>query len=201
VLLNVFAVELEEALKSRQARRASEAAAGGDSCDPSSSAAAAMAVTATREDVFAAANSTIRKVTGGYAVVMLVAGVGILGFRDPNGIRPLVFGTGRPGGGPRTTALSSESVAVDALGLELVRRRMFSHHNKHVHQLNVPFSSLFELCRCVMSLQVKQFSSTSMHRQEQNSHHHHHFLSWGHTIQVEHVPHTLARAGVRLCVD
>jgi hypothetical protein len=73
------------------------------------------------------------KVTGGYAVVLLVAGVGLLGFRDPNGIRPLVFGCGTattnttttntaPNMPTTTTAvLSSESVAIDALGLKLVR--------------------------------------------------------------------------------
>jgi amidophosphoribosyltransferase len=47
-----------------------------------------------------------------YACILLVAGVGILGFRDPHGIRPLVYGTKKPTAeDPKTThVLSSESV-------------------------------------------------------------------------------------------
>src|SRR6185312_1342244 len=46
----------------------------------------------TPADVFAALNAVYRRCRGGYAVVAMIIGHGILGFRDPNGIRPLVLG-------------------------------------------------------------------------------------------------------------
>ncbi len=74
----------------------------------------------TPADVFAALNAVYRRCRGGYAVVAMVIGHGILGFRDPNGIRPLVLGERRT---PRGTEwmLASESVALDSLSFRLVR--------------------------------------------------------------------------------
>ncbi|OYY74223.1 MAG: amidophosphoribosyltransferase [Gammaproteobacteria bacterium 28-57-27] len=71
-------------------------------------------------DIFDAIERVHRRIKGGYAVVGLIAETGVFAFRDPFGIRPLCYGT-------RTTELgvevmiASESVAVDALGFELVR--------------------------------------------------------------------------------
>jgi amidophosphoribosyltransferase len=74
----------------------------------------------TPADIFAAASAVYRRCRGGYAAVVLVIGHGVLGFRDPNGIRPLVLGQRRT---PRGTEymLASESVALDMLSFELVR--------------------------------------------------------------------------------
>ncbi len=74
----------------------------------------------TPADIFAAASAVYRRCRGGYAVVAMVIGHGILGFRDPNGIRPLVLGQRRT---PRGTEymLASESVALDMLSFQLVR--------------------------------------------------------------------------------
>src|SRR5271170_7762946 len=71
-------------------------------------------------DIFAALNAVYRRCRGGYAVVAMVIGHGILGFRDPNGIRPLVLGRRRT---PRGTEymLASESVALAMLSFELLR--------------------------------------------------------------------------------
>ncbi len=74
----------------------------------------------TPADVFAALAAVYRRCRGGYAVVAMIIGHGILGFRDPNGIRPLVLGERRT---PRGTEwmLASESVALDSLSFRLVR--------------------------------------------------------------------------------
>lgn len=45
------------------------------------------------DDLFHAAGLMMGRCTGAYAVVLLINGVGLLAFRDPNGIRPLCFGT------------------------------------------------------------------------------------------------------------
>jgi amidophosphoribosyltransferase len=74
----------------------------------------------TAADVFAAVNAVYRRCRGGYAVVAMVIGHGVLGFRDPNGIRPLVLGTKETKKGPEWM-LASESVALDMLGFKMVR--------------------------------------------------------------------------------
>jgi amidophosphoribosyltransferase len=70
--------------------------------------------------VFAALNAVYRRCRGGYAVVAMIVGHGILGFRDPNGIRPLVLGRRDTPRGPEWM-LASESVALDSLSFQLVR--------------------------------------------------------------------------------
>src|ERR1700735_112078 len=74
----------------------------------------------TPADVFAAANAVYRRCRGGYAVTAMVIGHGILGFRDPNGIRPLVLGRRETARGP-DGMLASESVALAMLSFQLVR--------------------------------------------------------------------------------
>src|SRR5216684_3142783 len=74
----------------------------------------------TPADVFAALNAVYRRCRGGYAVVAMVIGHGILGFRDPNGIRPLVIGKRDTKKGTEWM-LASESVALDMLGFDMVR--------------------------------------------------------------------------------
>ncbi len=70
--------------------------------------------------IFSAIESLYRRVEGAYACVAMISGFGIVGFRDPCGIRPLVIGkkTNRNG---EQWALASESVALQGLGFELVR--------------------------------------------------------------------------------
>jgi len=71
-------------------------------------------------DVFRALESVFRRCRGGYAVVMLIVGHGIAGFRDPHGIRPLVLGKRETPRGMEWM-LASESVALDMAGFALVR--------------------------------------------------------------------------------
>jgi amidophosphoribosyltransferase len=74
----------------------------------------------TPADIFAALNAVYRRCRGGYAVVALVIGHGLLGFRDPNGIRPLVLGRRDTARGTEWM-LASESVALAALAFKFER--------------------------------------------------------------------------------
>jgi len=74
----------------------------------------------TPADVFAAVSAVYRRCRGGYAVVAMVIGHGVLGFRDPHGIRPLVLGERRTSRGTEWM-LASESVALDSLSFRMVR--------------------------------------------------------------------------------
>jgi amidophosphoribosyltransferase len=74
----------------------------------------------TAADVFAAVTALYRRCRGGYAVVAMVIGHGILGFRDPNGIRPLILGSRETPKGLEYM-LASESVALDMLGFKTLR--------------------------------------------------------------------------------
>jgi amidophosphoribosyltransferase len=75
---------------------------------------------ASAADIFAAVNAVYRRARGGYAAVAMVLGHGIVGFRDPHGIRPLVIGTRESPRGLEYM-LASESVALDMLGFRLLR--------------------------------------------------------------------------------
>jgi amidophosphoribosyltransferase len=90
VLLNVLAHELEKATRGLPLKPA---------------------------DVFAAVRNVHRRVRGSYAVVALIAGHGMLAFRDPYGIRPLCMGRSADG----TVLIASESVALEGTGHKVER--------------------------------------------------------------------------------
>ena len=92
ILLNVFAHELEKQGKVR----------------------------ADAEAIFAAVAEVHKRCVGGYAAVAMIMGYGIVAFRDPRGIRPVSFGQRESAEGVEYMA-ASESVALDALGFELIR--------------------------------------------------------------------------------
>ena len=92
VLLNVFAHELHELGKLR----------------------------ITADDVFQAVSGVHARCQGGYAVVAMITGFGVLAFRDPNGIRPLVYGERKTDQGT-DFMFASENVALDVLGFTTVR--------------------------------------------------------------------------------
>jgi len=70
----------------------------------------------TEEDVFDAVKKTMQELNGSYSVVCAIAGIGLLAFRDPHGIRPLIMGKK-----DTSIAFTSESVALDTLGYDIVR--------------------------------------------------------------------------------
>jgi len=67
-------------------------------------------------DVFAAVRGAHQRVRGSYAVICLIAGHGLLAFRDPYGIRPLCMGSLKG-----SVMLASESVALEGNGYTLER--------------------------------------------------------------------------------
>ncbi|HTN34373.1 MAG TPA: amidophosphoribosyltransferase [Marinobacter sp.] len=93
VLLNVFAHELQKLGK----------------LDPS------------EDDIFAAVQAVHKRCRGAYAVIAMITGHGIVGFRDPNGIRPACYGVREAKDGRKEYMIASESVALDAAGFKLVR--------------------------------------------------------------------------------
>lgn len=112
VLLNVFAHELQEFSKA----------------------------TLSPQDVFDALKAVYRRCEGAYGVVALITGHGLLAFRDPNGIRPLIYGSRESEQGTEYM-VASESVALQALGFTVVRdiapgEAIFidMQHNVHTHQ-------------------------------------------------------------------
>jgi len=93
VLLNVLALELERAASHHR-------------LDP--------------DAIFRAVAGVHRRCRGAYAVVAMIAGYGLVAFRDPYGIRPLCIGHNDALGGDEYL-VASESVAVEALGFRLLR--------------------------------------------------------------------------------
>lgn len=72
------------------------------------------------EDIFHAVSEVHKRCKGAYAVVAMIAGVGMLAFRDPFGIRPAVIGKRDTEQGTEYV-VASESVAIDTLDFELMR--------------------------------------------------------------------------------
>ena len=75
----------------------------------------------TKDDIFGAVERLHERCRGAYAVLALISGFGMVAFRDPHGIRPLVYGQREIEGGKIEYMVASESVALDALGFEVVR--------------------------------------------------------------------------------
>ena len=83
----------------------------------------AMAARGNRLDpdaIFTAVAGVHRRAKGAYAIVAMIAGYGLLAFRDPHGIRPLIIGKNESENGVEFM-VASESVALDTLGFEIMR--------------------------------------------------------------------------------
>jgi len=93
VLLNVLALELERAAQHHR-------------LDP--------------DAIFRAVSGVHKRCRGAYAVVAMIAGYGMLAFRDPFGIRPLIIGKNEQMGGSEYI-VASESVGIEPLGFQVLR--------------------------------------------------------------------------------
>ncbi|OUR81556.1 amidophosphoribosyltransferase [Cycloclasticus sp. 46_120_T64] len=71
-------------------------------------------------DVFTAISAVHKRCEGAYAVVVMITGFGVVGFRDPNGIRPICYGIRESDQG-NEYMIASESVALDTMGFKLIR--------------------------------------------------------------------------------
>jgi len=110
VLLNVFALELERA---------------------------AQGVKLTPEKIFTAVRGVHQRCRGAYAVLAMIAGYGLVAFRDPHGIRPMVYGRNETMAGAEF-AVASETVALDVLGFKFERdvapgEALFIDFAGHIH--------------------------------------------------------------------
>ncbi|MGA7179957.1 MAG: amidophosphoribosyltransferase [Thiobacillaceae bacterium] len=110
VLLNVFAHELQSRAKGRRLEL---------------------------NTIFEAVGGVHARCRGAYAVVVFIAGYGLLAFRDPHGIRPLVMGVNETSALPEYI-VASESVAIDTLGFKILRDVMpgeavFIDYERHMH--------------------------------------------------------------------
>jgi len=72
------------------------------------------------DDIFVSVANVHKRVRGAYGAISLIIGHGMVAFRDPNGIRPLVFGKRETEKGTEYM-VASESVALDATGFDFVR--------------------------------------------------------------------------------
>ena len=122
VLLNVLAHELQSADKGRLDTR----------------------------DIFAAVDGVHKRCTGAYAAIALIVNQGILGFRDPHGIRPMVLGSRETDRGVEY-ALASESVALDVTGFSLLRdvrpgESIFISLDGQLHSFESNLGKVFSPC-------------------------------------------------------
>lgn len=72
------------------------------------------------DDIFSAVQAVYRRCQGAYAVVATITGHGLIAFRDPNAIRPLIYGKKDTPNGTEYI-IASESIAITSLGFTVVR--------------------------------------------------------------------------------
>ena len=74
----------------------------------------------TQKEIFKAVRATHKRIRGAYSVIFMINGVGIVGFRDPFGIRPLIFGSKENDLLGPDYILASESTVLDILGFNII---------------------------------------------------------------------------------
>ena len=74
----------------------------------------------TQKEIFKAVKATHKRIRGAYSVIFMINGVGIVGFRDPFGIRPLIFGSRENDLLGPDYMFASESTVLDTLGFNII---------------------------------------------------------------------------------
>ena len=72
------------------------------------------------EHIFTAIKATQKRVRGAFSTVIMINGIGIVGFRDPLGIRPLIFGMKDNDLLGADFIIASESIVLDSLGFNVI---------------------------------------------------------------------------------
>ena len=104
----------------------------------------------TPEDIFSTVEKVHERAIGAYAVVALITGYGIVGFRDPFGIRPVMYGKRETSRGTEYM-IASESVALSVLGFEIIDDIMpgeavYIESNGKVHKQQCAVQPIYSPC-------------------------------------------------------
>lgn len=104
----------------------------------------------TPKDVFCAVEKVHERAVGAYAVVALITGYGIVGFRDPFGIRPVIYGKRETSNGVEYM-IASESVALSVLGFEIIDdilpgEAVYIESNGKVHKQQCAVRPVYSPC-------------------------------------------------------
>ena len=104
----------------------------------------------TPAQIFDAVDAVHDRCSGGYAVVAMIIGHGIVAFRDPNGIRPIILGERETVDGSEYM-VASESVALDSLGFRRVKdlqpgECVFIHNDGVLHSHAYPGDTSYNPC-------------------------------------------------------
>lgn len=102
------------------------------------------------KEIFEAVARVHQRAVGAYAAVALITGYGILGFRDPNGIRPLIYGRRESSRGVEYM-MASESVVLNVLGFEVMAdvkpgEAVYIENNGKVHTRQCAAPSPYSPC-------------------------------------------------------
>ncbi len=103
------------------------------------------------DQLFDAVSSLHRRVKGSYAAIALISGRGLLAFRDPFGIRPLILGRRTAKNGRDEWIVASESLVIENSGYEIVRdvepgEAIFIDFDFNLHQRQCATSSQLVPC-------------------------------------------------------
>ena len=101
-----------------------------------------VGTTLTAEKAFQAVRGVHKRIRGGYSCVALIAGKGLLAFRDPNGIRPLCYGSYTNERGFTEYMVASESVALTGTGFN------FEDDVKPGEAIWIDLNGNIERCQC-----------------------------------------------------
>ncbi|MFP6807546.1 MAG: amidophosphoribosyltransferase [Pseudomonadales bacterium] len=102
------------------------------------------------EDIFEAVSKVHERANGAYAVVALITGYGIVGFRDPFGIRPVIYGKRESSRGTEYM-IASESVALSVLGFDIIAdilpgEAVYIESNGKVHRKQCSQKTVYSPC-------------------------------------------------------